>query len=179
MDNFEIHYIKIEKKIQSKDGTIKFLFQLFDGNKCEGVLIPDQNRLTACVSSQVGCSFSCAFSQFLSPKGRFPSVFRHFRPQRVVFLVFLLILRPRWTRGSSSIFSENLAWIFQPRSLDIFFFQKRYFSCLDAQGPLKPKTGLLIPAPKGRFPRVFRTCRARRVVFRCFSPCPAQKWRKT
>ena len=124
-------------------------------------------------------SFSCAFSQFLSPKGRFPSVFRNFRPQRVVFLVFLLILRPRRIRGSSFIFSENLAWIFQPRSLDIFFFQKRYFSCLDAQGPLKPKTGLLAPAPKGRFPRVFRTFGPRRVVFRCFSPCPAQKWRKT
>lgn len=61
IENFDIQYITIEQKVFSKDGTIKFLFKLFDGNKCEGVLIPDKNRLTACISSQVGCSFSCKF----------------------------------------------------------------------------------------------------------------------
>ena len=61
IENFDIQYITIEQKVFSKDGTIKFLFKLFDGNKCEGVLIPDKNRFTACISSQVGCSFSCKF----------------------------------------------------------------------------------------------------------------------
>ena len=55
---------------QSKDGTIKFLFQLNDrqeNDKVEAVLIPDfypdgaANRLTVCVSSQVGCVFGCRF----------------------------------------------------------------------------------------------------------------------
>jgi 23S rRNA (adenine2503-C2)-methyltransferase len=54
---------------ESKDGTIKFLFQLDDPNeyKVEAVLIPDfyddgaANRLTVCVSSQVGCMFGCSF----------------------------------------------------------------------------------------------------------------------
>ena len=55
---------------QSKDGTIKILFQLNDwddNNKIEAVLIPDffpdgaANRLTVCVSSQVGCFFGCQF----------------------------------------------------------------------------------------------------------------------
>ena len=59
--NFRIDYIQIEKKIFSKDGTVKVLFKLSDGNKCEGVLIPEKDRITACVSSQIGCSFSCKF----------------------------------------------------------------------------------------------------------------------
>ncbi|HET6528711.1 MAG TPA: 23S rRNA (adenine(2503)-C(2))-methyltransferase RlmN [Balneolaceae bacterium] len=53
---------------ESKDGTIKFLFQLQNEDyKVEAVLIPDfypdgaANRLTVCVSSQVGCVFGCSF----------------------------------------------------------------------------------------------------------------------
>ena len=60
-NNFTIIYTEIAKKIKSNDGTIKFLFKLPDGKKCEGVLIPEKQRITACVSSQVGCSFSCKF----------------------------------------------------------------------------------------------------------------------
>ena len=60
-NNFNIQYTEIDKKIKSNDGTIKFLFTLPDGKKCEGVLIPENQRITACVSSQVGCSFSCKF----------------------------------------------------------------------------------------------------------------------
>lgn len=46
---------------QSKDGTLKLGMKLFDGRMIEGVMIPDQDRNTACVSSQVGCSLSCTF----------------------------------------------------------------------------------------------------------------------
>ncbi|CAN5221095.1 23S rRNA (adenine(2503)-C(2))-methyltransferase RlmN [soil metagenome] len=46
---------------KSKDGTIKIRYQLHDGNMIEGVLIPVEGRVTACVSSQVGCSLSCKF----------------------------------------------------------------------------------------------------------------------
>lgn len=51
----------------SKDGTTKFLFRLHDDKLIESVLIPDfhddgtANRLTVCVSSQVGCVFGCSF----------------------------------------------------------------------------------------------------------------------
>ncbi|MFX7739821.1 23S rRNA (adenine(2503)-C(2))-methyltransferase RlmN, partial [Acinetobacter baumannii] len=45
----------------SADGTIKSRFQTFDGHKVEGVLIPAEERKTACVSSQIGCSLSCKF----------------------------------------------------------------------------------------------------------------------
>jgi len=45
----------------SSDGTIKNRFKTFDGHKIEGVLIPTEERKTACVSSQIGCSLSCKF----------------------------------------------------------------------------------------------------------------------
>lgn len=45
----------------SSDGTIKTRFKTHDGHLVEGVLIPTDDRQTACVSSQVGCSLSCRF----------------------------------------------------------------------------------------------------------------------
>jgi len=45
----------------SSDGTIKNRLQLHDGYYVESVLIPTEKRMTACVSSQVGCSLSCKF----------------------------------------------------------------------------------------------------------------------
>jgi 23S rRNA (adenine2503-C2)-methyltransferase len=51
-----------EKIVQkSKDGTIKIGYELQDNRLIEGVLIPSDERMTACVSSQVGCTLNCAF----------------------------------------------------------------------------------------------------------------------
>jgi 23S rRNA (adenine2503-C2)-methyltransferase len=58
---FTFHIAKIHTAQHSKDGTIKVAFELFDGNKIEGVMIPTSSRTTACVSSQVGCSLDCKF----------------------------------------------------------------------------------------------------------------------
>lgn len=52
--------IEATKQI-SKDKTIKTAFRLHDGHLVEGVLIPTAERMTACVSSQVGCSLTCTF----------------------------------------------------------------------------------------------------------------------
>ncbi len=46
---------------RSLDGTRKYLFRLVDGEEIESVLIPDENRLTACISTQVGCPLACRF----------------------------------------------------------------------------------------------------------------------
>jgi 23S rRNA (adenine2503-C2)-methyltransferase len=46
---------------QSRDGTRKFLFRLYDGNAIETVFIPEKTRGTLCVSSQVGCALNCSF----------------------------------------------------------------------------------------------------------------------
>lgn len=45
----------------SRDGTRKFLFELEDGRTVESVLIPDTDRQTLCISSQVGCRQACRF----------------------------------------------------------------------------------------------------------------------
>ena len=59
--NFVINSITLHKKQVSNDGTIKSSFRLFDGHLVEGVLIPVDGRMTACISSQVGCSLTCKF----------------------------------------------------------------------------------------------------------------------
>jgi 23S rRNA (adenine2503-C2)-methyltransferase len=60
-DKFTLNQTRIASEQRSNDGSIKFLFELHDGHLVEGVLIPTENRMTACVSSQVGCSLSCKF----------------------------------------------------------------------------------------------------------------------
>jgi 23S rRNA (adenine2503-C2)-methyltransferase len=59
--NFQINAVVVDEKQISSDGTIKNSLKLFDGPIVEGVLIPTEKRMTACVSSQVGCSLSCRF----------------------------------------------------------------------------------------------------------------------
>lgn len=59
--HFEIRPISVATQQKSKDGTIKSAFKLYDNELIEGVLIPVDDRMTACVSSQVGCSLSCKF----------------------------------------------------------------------------------------------------------------------
>ncbi len=46
---------------RSTDGTVKCAFRTYDGHVVEGVLIPTPTRLTACISSQIGCSLTCTF----------------------------------------------------------------------------------------------------------------------
>ncbi|MCL6523652.1 MAG: 23S rRNA (adenine(2503)-C(2))-methyltransferase RlmN [Thermoflavifilum sp.] len=59
--DFAFPVLQIEIIQQSLDGTVKCLFRLNDGKTVEGVLIPAGDRLTACVSSQAGCSLGCTF----------------------------------------------------------------------------------------------------------------------
>lgn len=60
-ENFTIHHAIITEAQRSNDRTIKSAFQLYDNNNVEGVLIPTKTRMTACISSQVGCSLTCKF----------------------------------------------------------------------------------------------------------------------
>ncbi len=60
-ENFVINHIQVNTIQKSRDGTIKNGIKLFDGLIVECVLIPTKNRITACISSQVGCSLNCKF----------------------------------------------------------------------------------------------------------------------
>lgn len=58
---FSLPALKVDATQYSADGTIKSRFTTVDGHNIEGVLIPTEERKTACVSSQIGCSLSCKF----------------------------------------------------------------------------------------------------------------------
>ncbi len=60
-DAFVMPRLELATRQTSSDGTEKFLFRLADGQLIETVSIPDDDRLTLCISSQAGCALQCAF----------------------------------------------------------------------------------------------------------------------
>jgi 23S rRNA (adenine2503-C2)-methyltransferase len=56
-----ISFLDLDTCLESLDGTRKYLWRLHDGHRVESVLIPDEDRLTLCMSSQVGCAMACTF----------------------------------------------------------------------------------------------------------------------
>jgi len=60
-ENFLFANVKCVYSVASVDGTRKFLFETCDGCKFEGVLIPSADRVTSCISTQIGCQMGCAF----------------------------------------------------------------------------------------------------------------------
>ena len=60
-ESFIVNHIKLHTIQKSEDGTIKNGIKLFDDLIIECVLIPTKKRITACISSQVGCSLNCQF----------------------------------------------------------------------------------------------------------------------
>lgn len=59
--NYTMCNYKILKKQKSSDGTIKYLFDLLDGNAIETVLMKYHHGYSICVSSQIGCKMGCKF----------------------------------------------------------------------------------------------------------------------
>jgi len=60
-ENFDIETLNIQIKQESKDGTVKLLSQLHDGNLIETVLMRQKYGLSVCVTTQVGCNIGCSF----------------------------------------------------------------------------------------------------------------------
>ncbi len=83
--NYFLDVLRISDQQKSKDGTIKCAFTTFDGHITEGVLIPTTTRVTACISSQVGCSLACKFCA----TGRL-KMMRNLSPGEIYDQVFLL-----------------------------------------------------------------------------------------
>ncbi len=59
--SFSINEPEVASVAKSKDGTVKHLWRLGDGELVESVLIPTEDRLTLCISSQAGCGMGCTF----------------------------------------------------------------------------------------------------------------------
>ena len=60
-ERVEIRPPEVERVTPSLDGSRKLVFRLEDGGRVSAVLMPDEDRLTLCLSTQVGCGFGCAF----------------------------------------------------------------------------------------------------------------------
>lgn len=60
-DRFCVTGLDLQKRVESSDGTVKYLFRMSDGLPVETVLIPEADRKTVCVSSQAGCALACGF----------------------------------------------------------------------------------------------------------------------
>jgi 23S rRNA (adenine2503-C2)-methyltransferase len=60
-ENYEIGVTAPIHEMRSVDGTVKYLFCTPEGDYIESVYIPDEDRATLCVSSQVGCKMNCKF----------------------------------------------------------------------------------------------------------------------
>ena len=60
-DKFVVGRVPAKEVHTSKDGTVKYLFPTEDGQAVETVFIPEKDRATLCVSSQVGCKMNCLF----------------------------------------------------------------------------------------------------------------------
>jgi len=56
-----IRRLSADLRLESQDGTVKYLWRLDDGHVVESVYIPDDDRVTLCISSQVGCAMACTF----------------------------------------------------------------------------------------------------------------------
>ena len=60
-EKYEIRWPSLDANYLSNDGTVRFLLTLDDGKSVEGVYIPEGERVTFCLSSQVGCALACSF----------------------------------------------------------------------------------------------------------------------
>ena len=58
---FRAAYPQVEREFASRDGAVRYLLRLEDGNSIETVYMPEENRTTLCLSSQVGCAVDCRF----------------------------------------------------------------------------------------------------------------------
>ncbi|RWR06818.1 23S rRNA (adenine(2503)-C(2))-methyltransferase RlmN [Paenirhodobacter populi] len=60
-ENFEVTLPEVVTRQVSMDGTRKYLLRIAGGHEVEAVYIPEENRGTLCISSQVGCTLTCSF----------------------------------------------------------------------------------------------------------------------
>lgn len=97
-NDFSLPAVSVDMQQTSADGAVKTRFKTFDGHFVEGVLIPTDERKTACISSQIGCSLNCAFCA----TGRMKRV-RNLSFDEIYDEVFLI------NRQSEKIFGQKLS----------------------------------------------------------------------
>jgi 23S rRNA (adenine2503-C2)-methyltransferase len=99
-ENYYLDKLAINNTQLSRDKTIKCGFSTNEGHVIEGVLIPTSTRMTACISSQVGCSLSCLFCATGKLK-----LLKNLSPGEIVDQVVMLeqLAREHYQQGLSNI----------------------------------------------------------------------------
>jgi 23S rRNA (adenine2503-C2)-methyltransferase len=126
---------EIERRTPSQDGSQKLVLRLEDGARVQSVLMPDGDRLTLCVSSQVGCGFGCAFcltgtmglernltaGEIVGQVAAARSIFR--QGERVTHIVYMGMGEPlanyAATVKSLRILTDTKAFGFSPRRITV------------------------------------------------------------
>ncbi|GAB4269047.1 MAG: 23S rRNA (adenine(2503)-C(2))-methyltransferase RlmN [Candidatus Rifleibacteriota bacterium] len=78
----------LKKAVKAKDGTLKIVVELADGNLVEAVALPDEDAMTFCLSSQAGCPIGCVFCR--TGENGFK---RNLTTEEILLQVMLLIKR--------------------------------------------------------------------------------------
>ncbi len=100
LKHYSLSLPEIDLKLVSSDGTVKYRLKLADGALIEMVIIPEDNKRTLCVSSQVGCSRNCSFCATAKMKlkrnlevfeiiGQIILACRELAPDRLTNIVFM------------------------------------------------------------------------------------------
>lgn len=103
--NFDSFVPKVVWEGLSKDGTRKFLLKMYDGKTVETVAIPAKDRLTLCISSQVGCAIGCTFCH-TGTQG----LTRHLNPSEIVGQ-FICVLKWLKKNVSEDIKLTNIVYM--------------------------------------------------------------------
>ncbi len=121
-ENFYINNFKIEKKLESAfDNTIKYLYELEDGNFIESVLMEYEHGNTICVSTQVGCKMGCRFCA--STKAGFV---RNLEPSEMLQQVY-------YTQKNSERIISNVVLMGIGEPLDNYDNVLKFLSILNSQ----------------------------------------------
>ncbi len=96
---FPLPRLELARRQDSRDGTLKFLWRLGDGEAIESVWIPEGRRRTLCISSQVGCALGCVFCA----TGRM-GFHRHLEPWEIAGQVREMLLDPSLGRPTNVVF---------------------------------------------------------------------------
>ena len=156
----------------SKDGTIKYLFPTRSGKRVETVFIPDDDRATLCVSSQVGCKMNCLFCQTgkqgfegnLTTCDILNQVYSLPEAQRLTNIVFMGQGEPLDNLDNvikaTSLLTADYAYAWSPKRITVstvglkdklrrFVEESECHLAVSLHSPLHEQRAMLMPAEKG------------------------------
>jgi 23S rRNA (adenine2503-C2)-methyltransferase len=98
VENFVLQTPDICRRSEASDGTVKYLFRLSDDRFIESVFIPEEDRDTLCISSQVGCNVGCTFCMTARM-----GLERNLKADEILGQVLAVVKERQMERGSYSI----------------------------------------------------------------------------